>query len=207
MPMPMSHVDDHAVVREGVRRLLSVSIEATLIEAQTGREALTVFRAEKPEVVILDLNLPGSGGLDLLRRLLIEDPKTKVLIFSMHTTPLYVARALQAGAKGYISKSAGAEELVEAIRTVMAGGKYVERELAADLAVNVLGSDDSGKPLSPRELDIMRLLAKGKGLSEIADALGISYKTVANTCTSIKHKLLVDRTSDLIRLAVEMHAS
>ena len=205
--MKLLLVDDHAVVREGVRRLLSVSLEATLFEAQTGREALTVFRAEKPEVVILDLNLPGSGGLDLLRRLLIEDPKTKVLIFSMHTTPLYVARALQAGAKGYISKSAGAEELVEAIRTVMAGGKYVERELAADLAVNVLGSDDSGKPLSPRELDIMRLLAKGKGLSDIADALGISYKTVANTCTSIKHKLLVDRTSDLIRLAVEMHAS
>ena len=205
--MKLLLVDDHAVVREGVRRLLSVSLEAPLLEAQTGREALTVFRAEKPEVVILDLNLPGSGGLDLLRRLLIEDPKTKVLIFSMHTTPLYVARALQAGAKGYISKSAGAEELVEAIRTVMAGGKYVERELAADLAVNVLGSDDSGKPLSPRELDIMRLLAKGKGLSDIADALGISYKTVANTCTSIKHKLLVDRTSDLIRLAVEMHAS
>ena len=205
--MKLLLVDDHAVVREGVRRLLSVSLEATLLEAQTGREALTVFRAEKPEVVILDLNLPGSGGLDLLRRLLIEDQKTKVLIFSMHTTPLYVARALQAGAKGYISKSAGAEELVEAIRTVMAGGKYVERELAADLAVNVLGSDDSGKPLSPRELDIMRLLAKGKGLSDIADALGISYKTVANTCTSIKHKLLVDRTSDLIRLAVEMHAS
>ena len=200
-------VDDHAVVREGVRRLLSVSLEATLVEAETGREALAVFRAEKPEVVILDLNLPGSGGLDLLRRLLIEDGKTRVLIFSMHTTPLYVARALQAGAKGYISKSAGAEELVEAIRTVMAGGKYVERELAADLAVNVLGSEDSGKPLSPRELDIMRLLAKGKGLSDIADALGISYKTVANTCTSIKHKLLVDRTSDLIRLAVEMHAS
>lgn len=205
--MKLLLVDDHAVVREGVRRLLSVSLEATLLEAQTGREALTVFRAERPEVVILDLNLPGSGGLDLLRRLLIEDAKTKVLIFSMHTTPLYVARALQAGAKGYISKSAGAEELVEAIRTVMAGGKYVERELAADLAVNVLGSDESGKPLSPRELDIMRLLAKGKGLSDIADALGISYKTVANTCTSIKHKLLVDRTSDLIRLAVEMHAS
>ena len=205
--MKLLLVDDHAVVREGVRRLLSVSFEATLLEAQTGRDALTVFRAEKPEVVILDLNLPGSGGLDLLRRLLIEDSKVKVLIFSMHTTPLYVARALQAGAKGYISKGAGAEELVEAIRVVMSGGKYVERDLAADLAVNVLGSDESGKPLSPRELDIMRLLAKGKGLSDIADALGISYKTVANTCTGIKHKLLVDRTSDLIRLAVEMHAS
>ena len=204
--MKLLLVDDHAVVREGVRRLLSVSVEATVIEAETGREALSVFRAEKPEVVILDLNLPGSGGLDLLRRLLIEDPKTRVLIFSMHTTPLYVARALQAGAKGYVSKGAGAEELVEAIKQVMAGGRYVERDLASDLAVNVLGSE-SGKALSARELDIMRLLAKGKGLSDIADALGISYKTVANTCTAIKHKLLVERTSDLIRVAVEMHAT
>ena len=204
--MKLLLVDDHAVVREGVRRLLSVFVEATVLEATSGREALAVFRAEKPEVVILDLNLPGAGGLDLLRRLLIDDPKTKILIFSMHTTPLYVARALQAGARGYISKGAAADEFVEAIRRVMAGGKYVERDLAADLAVNVLGSEDSGKALSARELDIMRLLAKGKGLSDIADALGISYKTVANTCTSIKHKLLVERTSDLIRLAVEMHA-
>ena len=205
--MKLLLVDDHTVVREGVRRLLSVSVDVTVIEATTGREALTVFRQEKPEVVILDLNLPGSGGLDLLRRLLIEDPKTRVLIFSMHTTPLYVARALQAGAKGYISKGAGAEELVDAIKQVMAGGRYVERDLASDLAVNVLGSGESGKALSARELDIMRLLAKGKGLSDIADALGISYKTVANTCTAIKHKLLVERTSDLIRVAVEMHAA
>ena len=205
--MKLLLVDDHTVVREGVRRLLSVSVDVTVIEATTGREALTVFRQEKPEVVILDLNLPGSGGLDLLRRLLIEDPKTRVLIFSMHTTPLYVARALQAGAKGYISKGAGADELVDAIKQVMAGGRYVERDLAAALAVNVLGSGDTGKALSARELDIMRLLAKGKGLSDIADALGISYKTVANTCTAIKHKLLVERTSDLIRVAVEMHAA
>ena len=205
--MKLLLVDDHTVVREGVRRLLALSVEATVVEAKTGREALSVFRAEKPEVVILDLNLPGSGGLDLLRRLLIEDPKTRVLIFSMHTTPLYVARALQAGARGYISKGAGAEELVDAIKQVMAGGRYVERDLAADLAVNVLGSGESGKALSARELDIMRLLAKGKGLADIADALGISYKTVANTCTAIKHKLLVERTSDLIRVAVEMHAS
>jgi two-component system, NarL family, invasion response regulator UvrY len=205
--MKIMLVDDHTVVREGVRRLLSVFVDAVVLEAKTGREALTLFRSEKPEIVILDLNLPGSGGLDLLRRLLIEGPKTKILIFSMHTTPLYVARAMQSGAKGYVSKGAAAEELVEAIRQIRDGGRYVERDLAADLAVNVLGSNESGKALSARELDIMRHLAKGKGLSEIADALGISYKTVANTCTSIKHKLLVERTSDLIRVAVEMHAS
>ncbi|WP_158807385.1 response regulator transcription factor [Beijerinckia sp. L45] len=200
-------VDDHTVVREGVRRLLSVVADAVVLEAGTGKEALTVFRAEKPEMVILDLNLPGAGGLDLLKRLLIEDARTRVLIFSMHTTPVYVARALQAGAKGYVSKGASADELVEAIRKVMAGERYVERDLAAELALNVLDSHESGKALSARELDIMRLLAKGKGLSDIADQLGISYKTVANTCTAIKQKMLVERTSDLIRVAVELHAS
>lgn len=205
--MKLLIVDDHTVVREGVRRLLSSAVEATILEAATGRDALTLFRQEKPEVVILDINLPGSGGLDLLRRLLIEGPRTKVLIFSMHTTPLYVARAMQSGARGFVSKGAAAEELVEAVRQVIAGNKYVERELASELALNVLGSEDSGKALSARELDIMRLLAKGKGLSDIAATLGISYKTVANTCTAIKHKLLVERTSDLIRVAVEMHAS
>ena len=200
-------VDDHTVVREGVRRLLSVVADAVVLEAGTGKEALTVFRAEKPEMIILDLNLPGAGGLDLLKRLLIEDARTRVLIFSMHTTPVYVARALQAGAKGYVSKGASADELVEAIRKVMAGERYVERDLAAELALNVLDSNESGKALSARELDIMRLLAKGKGLSDIADQLGISYKTVANTCTAIKQKMLVERTSDLIRVAVELHAS
>ena len=200
-------VDDHTVVREGVRRLLSVVADVVVLEAGTGREALTVFRAEKPEMVILDLNLPGAGGLDLLKRLLIEEARTRVLIFSMHTTPVYVARALQAGAKGYVSKGASADELVEAIRKVMAGERHVERDLAAELALNVLDSHASGKALSARELDIMRLLAQGKGLADIADQLGISYKTVANTCTTIKQKMLVERTSDLIRVAVELHAS
>jgi two-component system, NarL family, invasion response regulator UvrY len=201
-------VDDHIVVREGVRRLLAVFVDSIdMLEAGTTQEALAMFRAERPDVVILDLNLPGAGGLDLLKRIIIEDLRARVLIFSMHTTTLYVARALQAGAKGYVSKSASADELIEAIRQIMAGGRYVERELAADLALNVFGSEDPAKALSARELDIMRQLAKGKSLSAIADTLGISYKTVANSCTAIKHKLLVQRTSDLIRLAVEMHAS
>lgn len=205
--MKLLLVDDHSVVREGVRRLLSVFVEAKVLEAGSGKEALAAFRAEQPEMVILDLNLPGAGGLDLLKRLLIEAPRTRVLIFSMHTTPVYVARALQAGAKGYVSKGASADELVEAIRKVMAGERYVERELAAELALNVFSPDEPGKALSARELDIMRLLAQGKSLSAIAEQLGISYKTVANTCTAIKQKMLVERTSDLIRVAVELHAS
>jgi two-component system invasion response regulator UvrY len=199
-------VDDHSVVREGVRRLLGVFVEAAVLEAGTGKEALTLFRTERPDVVVLDLNLPGAGGLDLLKRLLIEDPRARVLIFSMHTTPVYIARALQAGAKGYVSKGASADELVEAIRKVLAGERYVERDLAAELALHTLGPSEPNKALSARELDIMRLLAQGKDLSSIADQLGISYKTVANTCTGIKQKLMVERSSDLIRIAVELHA-
>jgi two-component system, NarL family, invasion response regulator UvrY len=200
-------VDDHGVVREGVRRLLSVSIDATVLEAADGKEALRLFRAERPELVVLDLNLPGTGGLDLLKRLLIENARTRVLVFSMHTTPVYITRALQAGARGYISKSAPADEVIDAIRKVMAGERYIERDLANELEASGMGADESPKPLSARELDIMRLLAKGKGMADIAAQLGISYKTVANTCTAIKQKLLVERTSDLIRVAVELHAS
>jgi len=205
--MKMLIVDDHLVVREGIQRLLSAFVDAVTLEASTAREALVAFRSEHPDMVILDLNLPGAGGLDLLRRLLNEDPHVKVLIFSMHATSNYVAQALRIGAKGYMSKGASADELVDAVRKISAGGRYIERELASDLALNAFGSDDASKALNARELDILRLLAQGKSLSDIAGALGLSYKTVANICTAIKHKLLVDRTSDLIRVAVEMHAS
>lgn len=206
--MKLLLVDDHSVVRAGIRRLLSVLMNAeAILEAGSTHKALSIFRVERPDVVVLDLNLPGAGGLDLLKRLLIEDPRARVLIFSMHTSALYVTRALQCGVKGYISKSAGAEEFVEAVRQVAAGGRYVERDLAVDLAFNVAGSDEPGAALSTRELDIMRLLAKGENLSAITERLGVSYKTIANSCTTIKHKLLVQRTSDLIRITVEMHAS
>lgn len=205
--MKMLIVDDHLVVRQGIQRLLSEFIEAVTLEAGTAPEALSLFRLERPDIVILDLNLPGAGGLDLLRRLLNEDPQVKVLIFSMHTTSNYVAQAIRIGAKGYMSKGASADELIEAVRKISGGGRYIERDLASDLALNAFGSNDACKSLNARELDIMRLLAQGKSLSDIASALGLSYKTIANLCTAIKHKLLVDRTSDLIRVAVEMHAS
>jgi DNA-binding NarL/FixJ family response regulator len=205
--MKMLIVDDHLVVRVGIQRLLATFVEAVTLEAGNAREALDIFLVERPDVVILDLNLPGAGGLDLLRRLISEDPQVKVLIFSMHTTANYVAQAIRLGAKGYMSKGASAGELVEAVSKISAGGRYIERDLASDLALNAFGSDAACKSLSARELDVMRLLAQGKSLSDIASALDLSYKTIANMCTGIKQKLLVDRTSELIRVAVEMHAS
>jgi DNA-binding NarL/FixJ family response regulator len=200
-------VDDHTVVREGVRRLLATAIDADIYEASSSEMAQAVFRAEKPDLVLLDLNLPGGSGLDLLRRILVEEPRTRVLIFSMHSSPAYVMRAMQAGAVGYITKSASADELVEAIQKVAAGGRYLQRDLVTDLAGSEIWTKGPKQPLSARELDILRLLAQGNTLSEIAARLGASYKTIANSCTGIKEKLMVERTGDLIRIAIEMHAS
>jgi two-component system, NarL family, invasion response regulator UvrY len=203
--MKLLIVDDHTVVREGLRRLLSTFLNAVIIEAACSREAVTLFRAERPEIVLLDVNLPGFGGLDLLRRLLLLEPKARVLMFSMHVNPIYVARALEGGALGYVSKGATADELVEAVRVVAGGGRYLEHDIASELALNLMSVGNNAKELSARELDILRLLAQGKNLGAISQDLGISYKTVANACTGIKQKMMVESTSELIKLAVEMH--
>ncbi len=197
-------VDDHVVVREGVRRLLLDLPGITVLEAGNGQDALAIFRSEPIDIVLLDLNLAGIGGLELLRRMLKENVKARIIIFSMHSEPLYAARALRLGAKGYVSKSAASEELLIAIRKVSEGGHYVERELATQLAVSSYGGEDPLQQLSTREMEILRLLGEGRSMSQIADALGVSYKTIANTCSLMKSKLGLDRTADLIRTSVEL---
>lgn len=197
-------VDDHVVVREGVRRLLLDLPGITVFEAGNGQDALAIFRREPVDIVLLDLNLAGIGGLELLRRMLKENAKARIIIFSMHSEPLYAARALRLGAKGYVSKSAASEELLIAIRKVSEGGHYIERELASQLAVSMYGGEDPLQQLSTREIEILRLLGEGRSMSQIADALGVSYKTIANTCSIMKSKLGLDRTADLIRTSIEL---
>jgi DNA-binding NarL/FixJ family response regulator len=141
--------------------------------------------------------------LELLRRVLAEHPPARVVVLSMHAEALYAARALQAGAAGYLSKNASPEELLEAMRRVAAGGRYIEAEIAQGLALHVAETGHSMQQLTARDLEIMRLLGDGKGLSDIAAALGVSYKTVANTCSQIKAKLGVARTADLVRLSID----
>ena len=197
-------VDDHAVVRHGLRRLLSPADEHVIAEAGEGRRALALAADFRPHVIILDLNLPGLGGLELVRRL-VQAEVGKVLVLSMHAEPLYARRSLEAGAQGYVSKNAAPAELLTAVRRVAAGGRYVEAEIAQELALGA--GVEALDALSPRELEIMRLLAGGSSLAEIAAALGASYKTIANTCTLIKSKLGVARTADLVRLAIETGVS
>ncbi|HVJ51345.1 MAG TPA: response regulator transcription factor [Aliidongia sp.] len=202
--MKLLIVDDHAIVRGGLCRLLATLPGARIREAANGKDALALFRELKPDLTILDLNLPGVGGLELLHRLLLEEPTARILVFSMHAEPLYAARALQAGAQGYVSKSAAPDELLLAVRRIAEGGRYIENELAQELALQPTPRAQSIDRLSEREVEIMRLLGDGRSLTEIADSLGIAYKTVANTCTQIRLKLGVARTADLIRLSIEM---
>jgi DNA-binding NarL/FixJ family response regulator len=197
-------VDDHAVVRNGLRNLLTSVADTEISEAATGRDALALLRQERPDLVVLDLNLPGMGGLELLRRMLLEDAAVRILVLSMHTETLYAARALQLGAKGYLSKNASAEEVLKAVRRIAGGGRYIESELAQELALQQVSPGYGLQDLSERDIEIMRLLAEGSSLAEIADALGVGYKTVANACSGIKAKLGVTRTNDLVRLAMTL---
>lgn len=195
-------VDDHAIVRSGIRRLLAARADVQVSEATSGEQALQRLAGNAFDLVLLDLNLPGLAGLELLRRLVRMAPNLPVLVFSQHAEAIYATRALEAGARGFVSKNATPEELLEAIDTVLAGGTVVEKDIAAEMALHDLAEDAYLKPLTQRDLEILRLLAAGNSLSQIADKLGIAYKTVANNLSRIKEKLGVGQTSELIRIAV-----
>lgn len=198
-------VDDHLLVRKGVGRLLSQIPDVRIYEAGSSLDALALFRRHSPDIVILDISLGGSSGLELIKRLAAQEPNTKVLMLSMHTEAVYAARALRAGARGYISKGASSDELIEAVNCVAAGGRYIESVIASSLAVKMAAGDgDLLEQLSLRETEILRMLGEGKSIGEIAESLGAAYKTIANTCSIMKSKLAVERTADLIRMAIEL---
>jgi DNA-binding NarL/FixJ family response regulator len=197
-------VDDHAVVRSGLRNLLTSVSDVHIVEAATGQDALLRLRQDRPHLVLLDLNLPGIGGLELLRRMLSEDQSARILVLSMHAEPLYASRAMELGARGYLSKNASAEELLTAVRRVADGGRYIESEIAQELALQKASPVGGLRDLTDRDVEIIRLIAEGSSLAEIADALGLAYKTVANSCSQIKAKLGVTRTNDLVRLAMTL---
>lgn len=196
-------VDDHAVLREGVRRLLSTIPNVQFFEAGSAHEALAQFRKHQPTVTILDVNLDASSGLELLQRLKSESRLARIVMFTMHSEQTYALRAIRAGAMGYVCKSAPLDELLTAVKRVAEGEKYLDRNLASDLAFSSGSTDDPFSNLSNREVEILRLLGEGKSLSQIANTFGIAYKTVANSCSRLKTKLGLERTTDLIRVSLE----
>lgn len=201
-------VDDHAVVRAGYRMLLTQSENIdVLCEAETGEEACQLYLEWQPRVVVMDLNLPGIGGLAATRRILARDPSAKVLIFSMYDEIVYVSRALEAGAKGYITKGCAPDLLVEAVTQVGRNETMVEPELAQRLVMQRFSKEEDTSSLlnvlSAREFDVFCLLAQGYSTREAAEELKLSFKTVSNYASLIKDKLNVQTIAELVLLAYQ----
>ena len=200
-------VDDHAVVRAGYRMLLAQNPGIEVVrEAERGEEACQYYQEHQPAVTVMDLNLPGIGGLAAVRRIVGRDPKAKILVFSIHDELAYVARALEAGALGYITKSCAPEVLVEAVMKIAQGQRYVEPEIAQKLAAQAYAKNGGVvalNELSAREFDIFRLLAQGLTTREVAEELRLGYKTVANYSTLLKSKLNARTTAEMARIAYE----
>ncbi len=198
--------DDHSIVRAGVKELLSDTSDIVVAgEAGDGHEVLAQVREREFDVAVLDMSMPGRGGIELIRQVKAEKPKLKVLILSMHSERQYAVRALQAGASGYLTKESAADQLVAAIRRVAAGGAYVSPETAERLALGLDPASDGPlhARLSNREYEVFRMLAAGKSVSEIADALALSVKTVSTHKTRIMQKMHFANAAELIRYALE----
>ena len=197
-------VDDHAVVRAGFKTLLENQGDMSVIaEAQSGEAACRQFIEHAPDVVIMDLSMPGVGGIEAIRRIVSRQSDARVLVFSMHEDTLFVEQALQAGARGYIGKSSAPVVLVEAVRQIANGNIYIDPDIAQRLALQkTKGSDSPFQALTTREFEIVCLLAEGLSVNAIANRLALSYKTVANYATQIKSKMEVNTTSELTRLAI-----
>jgi two-component system invasion response regulator UvrY len=196
--------DDHTMVRAGIRRVLEGTQDVEVIgEADSGERAIQQFFAHRPDVLIMDLTMPGIGGLEGVRRILKRQPDARILILSMHEDIVYPTRVLQAGAKGYLTKRSPPEALLRAIRELARGEVFLEREVAQKIALHgVAGATDPFWGLSEREFGVFRMLAEGKPVVEIAELLFLSPKTVGTYQTRIMQKLGVQNAAELARLAI-----
>jgi DNA-binding NarL/FixJ family response regulator len=196
-------IDDHPIVLQGCRTLLEEAGFAEIHEAVNLAAAYRLYHRRRPQLVILDLSLQGQGlaGLGLIGHIRMRDKRTPILIFSMHRDPVIVQRALDAGATGYLLKDTAPEEFLDALRAVRSGKPFLSHEIAVQVAM--LGGQSQSAQLTQRELQILSLIAEGKPYGQIADDLGVSYKTVANSCSQLKTKLGAGNLPDLVRMAIE----
>ena len=197
--------DDHAVVRSGMARLLEKNEDITIAgEADSGEQAYQLFTDIEPDILIMDMSMPGMGGLEALRRIIARYSKAKVIMFSMHENVTFAVQAMTAGAMGYVAKSGDAQDLVNAVRDVVAGKSFLSAEMAQKIALqNMSGQEDPTQRLTAREFEVFRLLAEGNTVDEIAHILNIGQKTVANYQTSLKQKLGIQSSVELVRLAMK----
>ena len=200
-------VDDHAIVREGYRRLLEDEAGIQVVgEAGNATEACERARSLGPDVVVMDIALPGSSGIEATRRMLKDLPRLRILMFSMYDDAIYASRALEAGALGYLSKASAPEVLVQAIHAVARGERYVSPDVATNMARSAAqpGRRDL-EALTPREFEVLRLLVQGETVKSISEKLALSEKTVANHQSAIREKLGARNSAQLARLASQLN--
>jgi DNA-binding NarL/FixJ family response regulator len=198
-------VDDHAVVRQGLKSLLGQWGYRVVAEADSGESAILLHQEHKPNLIIMDLDMPGMGGLEALQRILLRQKNTKIIVYSMHDDNIYALRAMQAGAKGYVVKSDEINILLDAVEKVFQGERFIGRKIAEHLAIDLMNQNNKPlEKLAPREFEVFRQLAVGNSLDVIAESLNISYKTVANIQTTIRRKLDVNTTASLVHLAIQL---
>lgn len=197
-------VDDHNVVRSGLRRLLELGGDIKVVaEGSSGEQACKIYGDFETDVLVMDLSMPGIGGLEALRRILSLAPKAKIVIFTMHENATFATQALASGARGYVAKSSLADDLLLAVREVAAGKTYISPHIAQKVVLQSMsGERDPIDQLSAREFEVFRLLAEGIGIDDIAKNLNISQKTAANYQTIIKQKLGISNAVELVRLAI-----
>jgi DNA-binding NarL/FixJ family response regulator len=198
-------VDDHPVVLSGCRSLFASNKTVKIEEAMDAKSGHRAYLAKKPDVTVIDITLPDVSGFELMRRIRKDDPEARIIMFSMNDDPALVVHAIEMGAQGYVWKGDDPRMLVKAVRKVAAGDNFISPQLAE--AVTLSGASIKANPASQvtaRELEILRLLGRGHKIAEVANALEISYKTVANNTSLLKQKLGAKGHSDLIRIAVEM---
>ena len=197
-------VDDHNVVRSGLRRLLELGGDIKVVaEGSSGEQACQIYGDFETDVLVMDLSMPGIGGLEALRRILLLAPKAKIVIFTMHENATFATQALSAGARGYVAKSSLADDLLLAVREVAAGKTYISPHIAQKVVLQSMsGEQDPINQLSAREFEVFRLLSEGIGIDDIARNLNISQKTAANYQTILKQKLGISNAVELVRLAI-----
>jgi|TARA_B110000240_G_scaffold115476_1_gene129467 two-component system invasion response regulator UvrY len=197
-------VDDHSVVRMGFKMLIeNESDMAVICEAESGELGITAFKEHKPSIVIMDITMPGMGGLDAIERIIAFDKKAKILVLSAHEDSVHPKRALSAGALGYLTKRSAAEELIKAIRSVNSGTKYLEPAIAQQMAITqISGENNPVEILSDREFEVFMDLAKGKSTNEIADTMCLSPRTVGTHLYNIKQKLNANNSAEIALIAI-----
>jgi two-component system, NarL family, invasion response regulator UvrY len=198
-------IDDHPIVLQGCRRMLEDAGVKTVLEARDAISGYRLYRRHHPDLVIVDLAMQGGGlgGIEVIRRMRSHDPRSRILVFSMHSDPIIAARALEAGATGYVLKDSN--ELMKAFDQVRSGTPYLSNDLAMQVALVRTGVRANPlADLTPRELQTLSLLAEGKPYGRIAEELNVSYKTVVNACSQLKQKLNAKNLPELIRTAVRL---